>query len=104
MKSQNENERNNARLGPWRSPDSLRYQSGASLDSVRNSFFLPSSFGTGIQSSRCEPVVYESGSGCDPFQPAPPCYMGFSSCYWLYYIQHGVRHDVLTSQREEYPS
>lgn len=29
--------------------------------------------------------------------------MGLSSCYWLYDIQHGVSHDVLTSQLEEYP-
>lgn len=38
------------------------------------------------------------------FSPHPPCYMGLSSCYWLYDIQHGVSHDVLTSQLEEYPS
>jgi hypothetical protein len=50
-------------------------------------------------------AVYESESGRDrPFQPAPPCYMGLSSCYWLSYIQHGVSHDVLTPQLEEYPS
>ncbi|CRL21646.1 unnamed protein product [Penicillium camemberti] len=33
--------------------------------------------------------VWVRGSGRDPFQPAPPCYMGLSSCYWLYDIQHG---------------
>ncbi|KUM55790.1 hypothetical protein ACN42_g11445 [Penicillium freii] len=30
--------------------------------------------------------------------------MGLSSCYWLYDIQHGVSHDVLTSQLEDYRS
>ena len=49
--------------------------------------------------------MYKPGSGRDrPFQPTPPCYMGLSSCYWLYYFQHGVSHDVLTSQLEGFPS
>ncbi|KAJ5471603.1 hypothetical protein N7530_008960 [Penicillium desertorum] len=76
-------------------------------------FFYPSSFRIGIQPSKpsiflvkvSPATMYESESGRDrPFQPAPPCYMGLSSCYWLSYIQHGVSHDVLTPQLEEYPS
>ncbi|KAJ6177824.1 hypothetical protein N7519_008285 [Penicillium mononematosum] len=112
--SKEKSERNNTRLGAWRSPpDSLRYQSGASLYSVGNSLFYPSSFRIGIQPSKppiflvkmSPATMYESESGRDrPFQAAPPCYMGLSSCYWLSYIQHGVSHDVLTSQLEEYPS
>ncbi|KAJ5375679.1 hypothetical protein N7517_007685 [Penicillium concentricum] len=54
---------------------------------------------------------YES-SGLDatvPFSPRPLATWDstvpvLATRYWLYYIQHGVSHDVLTSQLQEYPS
>ncbi|KOS48607.1 hypothetical protein ACN38_g331 [Penicillium nordicum] len=48
-KSQNEkNECNNTRLGAWRSPDSLRYQSGASLYYAGFHFFIRAPSGLGF--------------------------------------------------------
>ncbi|KAJ5822584.1 hypothetical protein N7447_004924 [Penicillium robsamsonii] len=105
---------NNTQLGAWRSlrtPSVISPEPRCPPCGIPFSIRAPSDLGILEEIFQAKAILCEFGSGRDrPFQPTPPCYMGLKTVpvlatrHWLYYIQHGVSHDVLTSQLEEYPS